>query len=345
MGNNQKSCRRIHSNKIGREGKDMDTIRTYLDNLFEQLPKTEEVISIKEEMLSNMEDKYESLLSEGKSKNDAIGIVIAEFGNIDELLEAFGEKNDFETDAQVPHKQTWNVAMVEQFFAVRQKATALIAVGVFIIMTGVELNILVSRFGKKSGIYDGIGLVILLVFVAIAVGIFIYAGKINNDIIFNSDEMQLSIESKIFVKNYEEHQKSKAIIPIIIGVMLCILAPLFIIIPGFDEQFLDKYVDLLSALLIFIVSISVFLFIYFNGYINGVNILLGKNEYSESGKKAEKIIGAIAGVYWPLVTIIFLAYSFTTGDWGRAWIIWPVAGILFGAIAAFTSIIHGVNDN
>ena len=33
-----------------------------------------------------MEDKYNELKSEGKSENEAIGIVISEFGNIDELI-------------------------------------------------------------------------------------------------------------------------------------------------------------------------------------------------------------------------------------------------------------------
>lgn len=35
-----------------------------------------------------------------------------------------------------------------------------------------------------------------------------------------------------------------------------------------------------------------------------------------------------------MVTAVFLGYSFITNDWGRSWIIWPVAGVLFGAVMA-----------
>ena len=40
-----------------------------------------------------MEDKYNELISEGKSDNEAIGIVISEFGNLDELADSLGIKS------------------------------------------------------------------------------------------------------------------------------------------------------------------------------------------------------------------------------------------------------------
>ena len=40
------------------------------------------------------------------------------------------------------------------------------------------------------------------------------------------------------------------------------------------------------------------------------------------------------GVYWLGITAIFIAYSFITNNWGRSWIIWPIAGVLFAAIYA-----------
>ena len=64
----------------------METIRIYLENMFSRLPKTPQIIRLENDMLRTMEDKYEELKSQGKSENEAIGIVISEFGNIDELL-------------------------------------------------------------------------------------------------------------------------------------------------------------------------------------------------------------------------------------------------------------------
>ena len=44
-------------------------------------------------------------------------------------------------------------------------------------------------------------------------------------------------------------------------------------------------------------------------------------------------------VYWLIATAIYLAWSFTTNDWDRTWIIWPVVGVLF---PAFYAIVNGI---
>ena len=68
----------------------METIRQYLETMFASLPDTPEVRKAKEELLQMMEDKYNELLAEGKSDNEAVGTVIAEFGNLDEIAEELG---------------------------------------------------------------------------------------------------------------------------------------------------------------------------------------------------------------------------------------------------------------
>ncbi len=68
----------------------METIRTYLENMFINLPKSEAMIKAKQELLSMMEDKYSELKAAGKTENEAVGIVISEFGNLDELSEELG---------------------------------------------------------------------------------------------------------------------------------------------------------------------------------------------------------------------------------------------------------------
>ena len=78
----------------------MEAIKTYIENMFSTLPHTEEIERLKEELLSNMEEKYLELKDEGKSENEAIGIVISEFGNIDELLN--------ELDIEIPEERAEN---------------------------------------------------------------------------------------------------------------------------------------------------------------------------------------------------------------------------------------------
>ena len=68
----------------------METIKNYLEAMFSGLPNTPEVRKAKAELFQMMEDKYNELISEGKSENTAVGTVISEFGNLDELAEDLG---------------------------------------------------------------------------------------------------------------------------------------------------------------------------------------------------------------------------------------------------------------
>lgn len=74
----------------------METILNYLDNMFVNMPRTPEVIRAKEDLAEMMEDKYNELIAEGRMQNEAIGIVISEFGNIQELIDELGiQKESF----------------------------------------------------------------------------------------------------------------------------------------------------------------------------------------------------------------------------------------------------------
>lgn len=61
--------------------------------------------------------------------------------------------------------------------------------------------------------------------------------------------------------------------------------------------------------------------------------LLQEGDYTPDMKRGGKVIEKIAGIYWCLATAIFLAWSFIADAWEISWVIWPIAGVLFGAIA------------
>ena len=84
----------------------METIKNYLENMFSHLPNTPEVLKAKYELYQMMEDKYNELISEGKSDNEAIGIVISEFGNLDELADSLGIKSFVNPSQAMPVAKT-----------------------------------------------------------------------------------------------------------------------------------------------------------------------------------------------------------------------------------------------
>ena len=79
----------------------METIRSYIETMFSTWPSSEATLRVKTQMLELMEDKYQELIGEGKSSNEAIGQVLSEFGNNEELKRELAIEPDVR-DADMP---------------------------------------------------------------------------------------------------------------------------------------------------------------------------------------------------------------------------------------------------
>ncbi|MFQ7714954.1 MAG: permease prefix domain 1-containing protein [Agathobacter rectalis] len=67
-----------------------------------------------------MEDKYNELISEGKSDNEAIGIVISEFGNLDELADSLGIKSFVNPSQAMPAAKTLSARLLPHSSGIRK---------------------------------------------------------------------------------------------------------------------------------------------------------------------------------------------------------------------------------
>ena len=63
-----------------------DKLRRYVDGLFEEATPSRKTVELKEEMIQNLEDKYNDLLKDGKTPEAAFNIVIAGIGDVSALL-------------------------------------------------------------------------------------------------------------------------------------------------------------------------------------------------------------------------------------------------------------------
>lgn len=70
-----------------------ERIKRHIDELFADAPKTRKAMELKEEIMQNSAEKYQDLLSEGYSEDDAYKNVIGSIGDVTELFEDLEEKN------------------------------------------------------------------------------------------------------------------------------------------------------------------------------------------------------------------------------------------------------------
>ena len=124
------------------------------------------------------------------------------------------------------------------------------------------------------------------------------------------------------------------------GVAACILSPVLLLFLGgaAESGMLDMSEDLaagigMMAVLLIVAAAGVWLFVS-AGIIQGsFRQLLQEGDYTVEAKRTGKIMDKIAPVYWCLVTAGYVGYSLWTWTWTTSWIVWPVAGILYGALA------------
>jgi len=309
----------------------MDTIKNYLENMFVTLPKTTEILKIKEDLSANMEDKYNEFKSLGKTENEAIGIVISEFGNIDELISEFDIDIKYE-DNLIP---TISDEVVEKYMHDRKKNGLLIAIGVFLCIISPVPLMLVAQFIGENSFYVVFSLIPLFIFVAVAVGLFIFAGANLNKYKYLEEEFKLSIYKEADIKERKEAYSNKFTLALIIGVMLCILSGIiFICIATLSNLGVAAV-----GVVLLMVAFAVFIFIYYGIIHESYQVLLQIEDYSKYQKTDNKVIGAVASVVWPLAICIFLVGGFIFNEWRMCWIIFPITGVLFGGFSgAYTTI-------
>ncbi len=117
-----------------------------------------------------------------------------------------------------------------------------------------------------------------------------------------------------------------------VGIVLCVVAvaPLFLsLIVSGEESFLHI---LSVAALLALVAVGVLLIVRVSILNGAFQMLLESGDYTRAAKLDRAKHGYIGGIYWGLVTAGYLAWSFATDGWDRTWIVWPVAGVAFGAV-------------
>lgn len=258
------------------------------------------------------------------------------------LKEELGEPEPAQSEQDAPLRCVTMEQAADYLSLRRAAAPKLAAATLLCVLSPVALLLLAALSDRPGAALSenaaaGIGLCVLLVLVAAAVAVFITcAAQVKAYAFLETEPFETAYGVTGMVRERRaaaapEHTRGK-----VAGTVLCILSavPLFIAVCLNGPDLL--YVAAVCLLLV-LAGVGSALFVYGGVYQAAMDRLLEEGDYVRPRKRQNGVVGAISSIYWLTVTAAYLLWTF--GPWWDAqpqdtWILWAVAGVLYGAVMA-----------
>ncbi|WP_204519915.1 permease prefix domain 1-containing protein [Actinomyces procaprae] len=343
----------------------MDAIDTFLDAMFAPYPATPRLLEARRELHAMMEDAYADAVASGKSHNEAVGQVITDFGNLEELAPALGILPDLRdaapqdgtapaappmADSTPSDYPEVTLPEAQALAEARRSTGTLLGNGVALcVLAAVPLFTCIGLSQAGIGLVPwdedqaaAVGVPLTLVMVALAVSLFIrrhqaFAGLTHlTDGKFTRNPVVSAWTARLRLEH--EGVRTRALS---IAVALWIMAPIPVSGSGILFQDSDDNAGPLLGMTLTLAMVAAGLRIF----LPTTWASMTHTTLTQEGRPAEAtpawrnpeenpFTEAIAGPYWIGCLAIYLAWSFIRSDWEVSWMVWPIAGVLFGAIAA-----------
>lgn len=200
-----------------------------------------------------------------------------------------------------------------------------------------------SYLGITERLATGVGVIVLLCIVTAAVSLFILNGlKLQKYEYLETEKVVIDEPTREAVEKRKVGYEPKFREGTAVGVIICIVSAIPLVgnaclLPATDsgiEKDSNGLIIILSVgLLLIMVSVGVNVLVRVSSVWGSYQKLLQEGDYTESMKQGNNAIEIWAGIYWSIVTAVYLGISFTgILHWDRSWIVWPVAGATFGAV-------------
>lgn len=251
-----------------------------------------------------------------------------------ENIETVSVKAHVETE---PPLRPVSMAEAVEYLEKNSKKALYVAVGVALCILSPVVAILFEILFEDSALSE-LSPIFIFLSVAAAVGLFIYSGSLTKKFEYMEKEC-IDTEYGVdgMVKEKCERDHSKNTLHLIIGVTLCILS--FIPAVVCDILFGGSPLEDLGAIFLFMAVAAGVFFIVRVGITNsGYNVLLEKDRYSREKKINVGNSLVAMGIYWSIITAVYLGYSFITFNWHISWIIWVVAAVLSPAVILIVNV-------
>lgn len=276
---------------------------------------------------------------------------VPDMGRIIQLSELFGVSTDYllkdamEQAEPAPESEadslsrTVDMEEANAFLTVKEANARRVALAVMLCILSPAALILLGG-AQEAGLLRwsenlavGVGLIVLILMILPAVGLFVASNlRVSRFEYLEKEPIETLYGVTGMVRERKEKFQPLHSRYLLFGILLCIAAviPLFVcLIFGQEEPF--GWAAGIASLLAF-VAVGVLLIVRVSIVWGGYQMLLEEGDYSRESKETSKKYGLVSGVYWCLVVAAFLLWSFIGNRWDQSWIIWPVAGLAYGAI-------------
>ena len=300
----------------------MNVIENYVETMFMNLPDTEELNGVKIDILSNMQEKYLELSEQGVSQNEAIGLVISEFGNIDELL------GELEVEKSSPIQKNNILTLdrdgIDEYMAM--KKTTSVGIGFGVILMGVAASLIILGVHFNTVIT---GVIFALLVTVISVALFVVHGIKQTKFSYLEKGFLLSTRDQFYIENENKNYEKSFVLSLIIGISLFIISSIPVLIGSQQASNILLFVPMT----IIIAVIGCFFVIYGGNVKSGYTFLLenGIDKSITEDELAKRLFWKKFNEnFWMIIVAIYLLFSFLFDIWGFSWIIFPVAAVLSG---------------
>lgn len=190
-----------------------------------------------------------------------------------------------------------------------------------------------------------VGLAVLLLLTA--VGVFIQITDRNKLSRFEYLERE-SFETEYgvsgMVKEKKRDYESRYSLGLAGGTVICIVAVIPLLVAGVMETS-DLVLILCVDLLLALVALGVNLMVRVSTVKESYDTILQAGDYAKNKKRIQAKMGAFSAAYWCLTTAIYLGWSTWRQDWEESWIIWAVAGVLYGGVYGIVRMVLTVDGD
>lgn len=255
-----------------------------------------------------------------------------------DVEEDWEEVEEIIEEEQLPTRGV-SAVMADEYLAAVKKAGPRIAFGVLLcILSPIALILFggLADIGILMGenVAAAYGFLMLFVFVGAAVAIFIPTGMslskyeyLEKNILVLPESLDRSLREK-----YEANNK-KELLRITAGILLCVFGALQLILVGCLLPDNQMFLVLSVGFLFVFAAVGVYIIVQTCFLRGAYQRLLQVEEYTEEHKERSANFELIADVYWFIVLAIYLGTSFLTHRWEITWIVWPIGGVLSGAVS------------